>query len=171
MIDSTRRNNIFLWAFIHVALLAILLDRRDDMPGLLALIAAVGVIGVVVLWRIVDVPRWLQSLRMNRLFIAAVLIVGTGLLLVTWLVPVEVILTAFQKEMLRAYATLLILAITYVVLSWRARRETDLCLPFWMWLAVGTLAASVGVIITVHYVDRFPQLNTIDELHNCVVQL
>src|SRR5260221_336666 len=106
------RRLLIIWAFIHVALLAILLDRRDDMPGLLALIAAIGVICVIILWRIVDVPRWLQSLRVNWLFIAAVLITGTVLLLVTWLMPLEVILSAFQKEMLRAYATLLILAIT-----------------------------------------------------------
>lgn len=168
MIESTKRNIIILWAFLHIGLLAILLNQGDVMPWLLALIGVVGVVGAILLWRVADVPRWLQSVRLNPLFMALVLIAGTILLLITWIVPVEVALSALDKELLRAYVTLLILAITHSLLFWRQERE--LCLPFWIWLAVGAVVASVGVIITVHYVDRFPQLNTIDELHNWVVQ-
>src|SRR5258708_734047 len=170
MINFTKRISTVLWVFVHIALLALLLDQRDDMPGLLVLIAAVGVIGAIILWRTDDVPRWLQSVRANRLIFAAVLIAGTVLLLLTWLTPIEVLLTLLQKELLRAYATLLILVVTYSVLFWHEHRQADLCLPYWMWLVVGAVAASAGMIITVHYVDRFPQLNTIDELHNWVVQ-
>ncbi len=179
MLD-VKRWYIAIWLLSHAVILRILLDNQDLEPAVLgrynlfyalgmALVAAAGLLGAV--WILVSArirpPRWLESLRASRLFMAAVLAGGALLMLAIWLTPFRIFVTPLQKELLRGYGTGAILVGVYHLLFWCGR---DRRAPWSAWLAVAGVAGAGALIITIHYLDRFPQLNTIDELHNWVVQ-
>ncbi len=168
------------WVLFHAAFLVILLDREDDFPvvlnrysvsyaALLALITAVGLVGAVVLWRFraIQPPQWLVALRASRIVTFAVVVIGILILLAIWMTPFQMFVTPVQKQLLRSYGTLAVLGATYAAVFWRGR---DVCDSWQTWLAVGVVVGAAVLIFTVHYLDRYPQLNQIDELHNWVVQ-
>jgi Dolichyl-phosphate-mannose-protein mannosyltransferase len=172
--------NLAVWLLFHVVVIRILLDNQDEAPAVvgrynlfyalaLALLAAVGLAGVVVLLRANPIrpPRWLGIVRRSMWFPSAVLAGAALLLLVVWLTPFQIFVTSLQKELLRGYATGAILVATYFLLFWCGR---DGSAPWYAWLAVSAVVATGAIILMVHYLDRFPRLNTIDELHNWVVQ-
>ncbi len=175
-----KRFVLVIWVLFHLLFLSILVDHADPDPVIagrystayalvLGLIALSGLIGVVVLLlgRPFALPRWLHTLRSHRTFNAAVLVVSTALMLAVWLIPFQVPMPAVQRELLRGYATGAILAGLYLALFWCG---PDPYVPWRVWKAVAVIVGAGAVIIAVHYIDRFPQLNTIDELHNWVVQ-
>src|SRR4051812_47431869 len=107
------------WLILHAALLLVFRDLLDDSAGLLgennlpftailALVAAAGMIGALVLYReqpiLTTLPAWLKALRRHALAHIGVLAAGTVLLLVIWLTPFEFFTTPLQRELLRAYA-------------------------------------------------------------------
>jgi hypothetical protein len=52
----------------------------------------------------------------------------------------------------------------------RIRAGVGQTAPFRLWLIVGLLALAGGVALSLAFVDRLPRLDTLDELHNWVVQ-
>ncbi len=161
-----------VWVLIHLILFAVLINhpdaaaRANTLP-LLILIAA-GVIGAALILRLdrLHPPALLLRARTHRLFFGGVVIVSMLAMLVVWLVSSPA-LTYFQEELVRGYITGLILLGVYSTLFWCG---ADITVPWSAWLALGTVVLSVTFIITVHFVDRYPKLNTIDELHNWSVQ-
>jgi hypothetical protein len=179
---NLKRHNFLplAWLLLHVILLRILADRTDLFPVvfgrysiaytiLLAVIALVGIGGTLWAWRNqpASLPRWLQALRTRPPFHVAVIGGGILLLLTTWLTPFQMPTTSLQRELLRGYASAAILTVTYFALFWCGR---DALVSWRSWLVVAGVGASAAIFLTVHYLDRFPQLNRIDELHNWVVQ-
>jgi hypothetical protein len=179
---NLKRHNFLpiAWLLLHLILLRILVDRVDLSPVvfgrysvpytfLLAVIALAGIGGAFWAWRNqpASLPRWLQTLRTRPSFYVAIVGGGTLLLLTIWLTPFRMPTTSLQRELLRGYASAAILVVTYFSLFWCGR---DTLVSWRSWLIVGGVAASIALFLTVHYLDRFPQLNRIDELHNWVVQ-
>jgi hypothetical protein len=168
------------WVLFHITFLVILLDREDVNPvvlnrysvsyaALLALIAAVGLIGVVILWRFrqMQPSHWLITLRTSRLVTLAIIALGIWIMFAIWMTPFQMFVTPVQKQLLRSYGTLAVLGFTYAALFWRGR---DVCDSWRTWAVVAGVIGAIGLILSVHYLDRYPQLNRIDELHNWVVQ-
>ncbi|MHB8628586.1 MAG: glycosyltransferase family 39 protein [Aggregatilineales bacterium] len=68
---------------------------------------------------------------------------------------------------LRFCLSISILAAVYFGLFWRA---PDPPARWRWWLLIGTLGALIAVVVTVKYMGVFPQIDTLDELHNYIVQ-
>src|SRR5260370_27814950 len=101
MTTSSQANRLLkaaLWLGAHALLLAIFVDRGDYIaaivnhyttihPGILALVALVGVIGAVVIARAIkfQLPAWLVAMRRNPVFYTRTVALGTLLIAPTWL--------------------------------------------------------------------------------------
>jgi hypothetical protein len=103
--------------------------------------------------------------RTNALVRICVLAIAAFGASVLWLTPMQG--SPIEKELVRGGGTLFALIAAYFVLFWRT---DDPCVGWWAWLIVAGTAGTVGVMVSVHYLDRFPRLNLIDEVHNWVVQ-
>lgn len=55
-------------------------------------------------------------------------------------------------------------------LTTRVRDFLQKTAPFRLWLIVGLLAMVAGIALSIRFLDRLPRLDTLDELHNWVVQ-
>lgn len=177
-----KRLNLYVvgWLLLHLIILRVLIDHEDEFPviagryslsyaGGLALIAAAGLIGAVVLARTrrIQLPRLLVRLRDQWWFLPAVFSASAALMLAVWMTPFQIFVTPVQKELLRGYATGAILTAAYVAVFWCGR---DVVVPWAGWLVLGIGSGVAALVVTVHWLDRYPQLNQIDELHNWVVQ-
>ncbi len=171
---------IVIWVLFHLAILWILADNKDLRPAVfgrynlfyalaLAGIGVALVAGVFVMLRrdAINLPRWLEALRRRTWFSVAVLMGSMALALAAWLTPFQIFVTPLQRELLRAYVTGAILAGLYLALFWCGRNPR---VSWRVWLGVAAAIGMGAMILTVHYLDRYPRLNTIDELHNWVVQ-
>lgn len=181
MLDLKRPRSILVyWMFAHLGIFLTLAAHQDDDPvffnrynpgysTLLGFIVVFALIGAVIIWRAnaIRLPRRVEMLRVNNIVRVVVLAAGMSGLLAIWLISFPFSVLPIQKELTRAYLTAAVLLTTYMLLFWRGR---DQCVPWSVYIAALGVLAVVGVVITVHYLDRFPQLNTIDELHNWVVQ-
>jgi hypothetical protein len=49
-------------------------------------------------------------------------------------------------------------------------KKADQTAPFRLWLFVGLLAMATGIVLSILFLNRLPRLDTLDELHNWVVQ-
>lgn len=170
----------FGWLVLHLALLAVLLDHRDVKPVVLSysapyaafliLIVGVGLLGAaLVLSRdSIHLPRGLSGLRSNGVVRLGGLLIGTAAIAAIWIIPFQdIALTQVQQEAIRGWGTLLVLIVVYVGLFWRA---ATVALPWSVWVVATSAIGALVVIIAVRYLDRFPQINLIDELHNWSVQ-
>ncbi|MEP7286745.1 MAG: glycosyltransferase family 39 protein [Chloroflexota bacterium] len=172
----------WLWLAIHSLLLAFLVSHRDTLPTvlnrystlyalLLLALVVVGIAGLWVLWQPEiyrgRLSRLISKLRTYPLFYMAVCSIGVLLMLAVWLTPFAIPMIPLHRQLLRCYATGLILGTTYLTLFAGARERY---VSFRLWVAVSAIACFAVLIIAVHYLDRFPQLNQIDELHNWSAQ-
>src|SRR5450432_2855100 len=167
-----------LWLGVHAFLLVIFLDHSDARPrvlfnrynlpyaGGLALLLLMGILGTLLILRGATnkLPARLVALR-RPMFYLAVTLVATLIIGAVW-TTLSLQLTALQRELLRTYLTLAALAVVYLLLFWQA---AEVRVPYFMWLLVGGLAAAAAFVVALHYMDRFPRLNTIDELQNYIV--
>jgi hypothetical protein len=168
------------WFGLHIALFIILLNHQDNTPvfgtfsagyaAYLGLVVLVGVAGgAFILTRsLIRIPQTVIALRANNFVRAVALTLGTLVLLWIWLTPFNnIFLTSVQRETIRAWDTLVVLSTMYLGLFWRAK---DTETSWAAWLTVALTAGAAVVILAVHFLDRFPQINLIDELHNWSVQ-
>ncbi len=170
-----------MWFALHLFLLIILLNHQDNNPvvlgfsapyaALLGLIIATGLLGGIFLTkrRSVNMPRALLNLRSNASLRPVGLVLGTVVLTAIWTTPFQnITLSSLQSETIRGWATLATLAIVYFALFYQSKSVT---LPWAAWLAVAVIIGAAVVILAVHFLARFPQLNLIDELHNWSVSV
>src|SRR4051812_16863284 len=113
--------------------------------------------------KLLQPPYWLLKLRSYRWFYPAVFAVTVILLTWIWITPFPVKLFALEKELIRGSASLAVIGIGYLATYWYA---VDRLIGYRTWVLVGSAVCFLTLIIALHYVDRFPQLNRIDELHN-----
>ncbi len=170
----------FGWLALHVALLAVLLNHPDINPivwgysapyaAFLVLVAVTGLFGAALFPARdnIRVPQGLAALRSNVLVRLVGLLIGTAAIVVIWTAPFQnIVLTQVQREAIRGWGTLVVLIVIYVGLFWRS---ATIVLPWSAWVVATATMGAMVVILAVHYLDRFPQLNLIDELHNWSVQ-
>ncbi|HLY24955.1 MAG TPA: glycosyltransferase family 39 protein, partial [Aggregatilineales bacterium] len=133
--------------------------------------AIIGVIGTYVVYDLDErtPPGLLKVLRRYTIFSLAVVVIGTFAIATLWLwMPLNG--TDFQKELLRGYLTSAILTATYAALYWRESAQEARRLSYPVWVIAGAVVALLTLLVAIHYLDRFPRLNTIDELQNWIVQ-
>src|SRR5258706_2578763 len=166
---------ILAWLLAHVVLVRFLIDYQNSDPARLSqsyeiglgLIVAMGLAGVAFLARRPRLPRWLATLRCSGLFHAAIWVGGLLVMLGIWTTPFQIFLTPLQRELLRDYGTAAVLVAAYLALFWQ---EREIHVPWPYWVALSAVVIAVALVVTLAYLDRYPQLNTLDELHNWVVQ-
>jgi hypothetical protein len=169
-----------VWYVLHLLLLMILINHQDSAPiflgfsapyaVLLGLIIAFGIAGGLLLadQNSLHLPQIVLGLRSNVIVRTVAMLIGVILIYAIWTTPFEgIALSSLQRETIRGWASLAILAIVYIGLFYQTRPIT---LPWALWFAAAALAGAAVVILAVHYIDRFPALNLIDELHNWSVQ-
>ena len=82
-------------------------------------------------------------MRRSDLFTAGIFTLSVVLTLGVWLTSIPFATTALQNEVLRSYATLLILGATYLILFWKTEEQR---LPFWVWIAFSAAVGSVALV-------------------------
>ncbi|HVO43330.1 MAG TPA: glycosyltransferase family 39 protein, partial [Aggregatilineales bacterium] len=129
-----------------------------------------GLIGgaLIATSRAIHLPRVLSALRSNAIVRPVGLLIGIAVVAAIWLTPSQdSSLSSLQREAIRGWEMLVVLAIVYAGLFWQA---DDVAIPWPAWFMAATVIGAAIVIVAFHYLDRFPQINLIDELHNWSVQ-
>jgi len=172
--------SLMVWCALHVLLLIILINHQDSDPAilgfsapyamLLGLIVAFGIAGGLLLAdrNSFHLPRITLGLRSNAIVRTVAMLIGVIAVYAIWTTPFDgIALNSLQREAIRGWASLAILATVYMGLFYQTRPVT---LPWALWFMAAALAGAAVVILAVQYLDRFPALNLIDELHNWSVQ-
>lgn len=105
-------------------------------------------------------------LREQPAFRVVVILLATLFMASYWLRFPDM-LTDMLHPYLRFCLSISILAAVYFGLFWRA---SDPQVRWHWWLLIGILGALIAVVVTVKYMGVFPQIDTLDELHNYIVQ-
>src|SRR5262249_11163854 len=154
---------------LHLALLLVLINHRDGSPAilsysapyaaLLVLVASTGLLGAIAVMArdSIHLPRGLTAFRSGLVVRVVGLLLGTAAIAAIWTMPFQnIALSQVQQEALRGWGTLVVWVVVYAALFWKA---TTTVLPWSAWVVATTLIGAVVVILTVHYLDRFPQIN------------
>ncbi len=181
-----RYDVLALWAILHAALITSLLSNHISLEPTIAGRYSVGFVLLVVLiaaWAIgaallviglrqMPQDRFelrlgrLGKLRQSRLFRALVIIAATAFMCLYWLRFPD-ILRDVPHPYLRFCLSISILAVVYFGLFWRA---SDPVLRWRTWLLIGSIGIAIGLVISIHFNGTYPMLDTLDELHNYIVQ-
>jgi len=135
-----------LWA-IGSSVLIIMLARRSDQ-------------------RFASLLGGFGRLRTRSVFRAAVLLIATFGITLYWLRFPDV-LADVPHPYLRFVLTIAIFAVLYVGLFWRA---PDPLIRWRWWIALGVLAISAALFVSIEFNGQYPQMDTLDEIHNYIVQ-
>jgi Dolichyl-phosphate-mannose-protein mannosyltransferase len=107
--------------------------------------------------------RW----RANPWARLALLISILLVIFMVWITPLPFRTYPTQRILIRGGISFALLFYGYVVLYWRAANPV---LGLRRWGLLAAVAGGMIMAIQLHYLDRFPQLNQIDEVHNWSVQ-
>ncbi len=135
-----------VWAVVVVLAVNVLARLSDER--------FCKVLGVVGLWR----ERWIVRVP--------VILLASGFLVLLWLRFPD-ILRDVPHPYIRFCLSITLLAMIYLGLFWRA---PDPQIRWRGWLIIGVLVGAAGVVLTLIYLTRWPKLDTLDELHNYIVQ-
>ncbi len=181
-----RYDVLLLWLAMHGLLIADLLSNHTSFNPVVAgryslgftlavLGAAVWAIGgatlIIALFRLPP-DRFARVLgkfgtaREQTLF-RIVSIVLASLFMASYWLRFPDMLSDVLHPYLRFCLSISILAAVYFGLFWRA---SDPQVRWHWWLLIGGLGTLIAVAVTVKYMGVFPQIDTLDELHNYIVQ-
>lgn len=174
-----------LWLLMYLCLILSLLTHRSVdalvlgqySPAFVIGLAAVAVAAVllaVLINALARLPedRFCKALGIfgvlrERWTVRIALIAAAGTFLVLMWLRFPDILRDVPHPYIRFCISITLLAGVYFGLFWRAP-DPQVC--WHLWLILGVLAAGTGIVLTMTYLTRLPMLDTLDELHNYIVQ-
>ena len=183
-----RYDALALWLVMHAALIGSFLTYHTSSQAVIADRYSSAFVALVItlgLWAIFaalltgvlaqcSTERFRQTLGpfallRERLWFRAVVIVPLTVFMTGYWLRFPDILRDIPHPYIRFWASVTILAIVYFGLFWRAESESRPLAWRW-WLLIGGIGVAVALTVGLRSVGRFPQLDTLDELHNYIVQ-
>ncbi len=187
-IPRLRYDALVLWLIMHIALIGGLLTYHTSSDPTIAdrySSCFVALVVAIALWATLSalllcVLAQLSQERFCRLlgfychlrediFFRAVVIIPLTTFMTSYWLRFPDILRDIPHPYLRFCGSVTIMAVVYFGLFWRARSENEPLRWHW-WLLGGSIGLAVGLAVAITYIGRFPQLDTLDELHNYIVE-
>jgi hypothetical protein len=183
-----RYDALALWLIMHFALIGSFLTYHTSpdptisdrySPVFMALVIGIGAWAILsaVLFSVLALlpPERFRRLlggfgrlREHLLFRVIVIVPLTMFMTSYWLRFPD-ILRDIPHPYIRFCGSITIMAVVYFGLFWRAESETRPLRWRW-WLLGGSIGLAVALTVGISYIGHFPQMDTLDEIHNYIVQ-